>query len=118
MRDVFAMMAEELEGSYLEVVKIPGRYGGYIRVPVSVNAEWYRVFCKQYLSTRRRFPRPRTLIKRRDTLTALGRLHSGNFRGVCAERLLDFVNDWYDKQILARREVNDESQIPASVRPF
>ena len=118
MRDVFAMMAEELEGSYLEVVKIPGRYGGYIRVPVSVNAEWYRVFCKQYLSTRRRFSRPRTLIKRGDTLKALVRLSNRNFRGVYAERLLDFVNDWYDKQISTRREVNDESQVHVGVWPF
>ena len=118
MRDVFAMMAEELEGSYLEVVKIPSRYGGYIRVPVSVNAEWYQVFCRQYLSTRRRFPRPRTLIKRGDTLNALARLHSGNFRGVYAERLLEFVNDWYEEQISARKEVSDESQIPADARPF
>jgi hypothetical protein len=31
-------LLDELEGSYLEVCKVPSRLGGYIRVPVSVNA--------------------------------------------------------------------------------
>ena len=94
MRDIFAVMAEELEGSWLEVCKIPSRHGGYIRVPVSVNAEWYQKFCGRHLSRRRRYPKYRTIIKRRDTLNALRRLQSGNYKGVYAERLLDFV-EWF-----------------------
>lgn len=99
MRDVFAMMAEELEGSYLEVVKIPSQRGGYIRVAVSVNAEWYSAFCRRYMNSRRRYPKYRTIIKRLDTLNALRRLQAGNHKGVYAERLLDFVEYWYERMV-------------------
>lgn len=101
MRDVFAMMAEELQGSYLEVVKVPSVYGGYIRVPVSVNAEWYQAFCRRYTAGRRKYPKSRTIIKRQDTLRALARLQAGNHRGVYAERLIRFCRDWYDMERVA-----------------
>lgn len=100
MRDVFLMMKEELESSYPETIKIPGREGGYVRCPVSVNAEWYHHFCEQFKASRRRYPKPRTIIKRGHVLKALDRLANGNTDGVYAERLVGFAEDWY----LPRRE--------------
>ena len=95
MRAVFDLMLEELESSRLEVVKVPSVYGGYVRVPVSVNAEWYSWFCKKYTTSRRRFQKTRTIIKRRDTIRALRRLIVGNTRGIYAQRLIEFARDWY-----------------------
>lgn len=95
MKNVFAMMLDELLSSYPETIKVPSREGGYIRVPVSVNAEWYRWFCRKYKGTRRRYPKPRTIIRRQTTIIALLRLIAGDYRGVYAERLLAFVRDFY-----------------------
>jgi hypothetical protein len=86
-----ALLAD-LEGNYLEVTKAPGREGGYIRVPVSVNAEWYRQFCKRYLTTRRRYPKPRTLIRRCHTVAALRRIIGGRTDDTeYTRRLFEFV---------------------------
>lgn len=90
-----AAMLAEMESTRLEVAKIRTPRGGYVRVAVSVNAEWYQHLCRRYLSTRRRFPRPRTLIKRRDTLAALRRMILGNLSGVYAARILKLVGDFY-----------------------
>jgi len=95
MTSVFAMMLDELESSYLEVVKIPSQQGGYIRVAVSVNAEWYSWFCKKYTTSRRRYPKTRTIIRRKNVVSALRRLMRGDDRGVYAERLIAFAQDWY-----------------------
>lgn len=85
-------MLDELESSGLEVMKVPGRHGGYIRVPVSVNAEWYRHFCRLYGDNRtNRRMRQRTMIKRCHTIAALKRLIAGNSSSLYAERLIAFV---------------------------
>lgn len=86
-------LLEELQSSYPETCKVPNGNGGYVRVPVSVNTEWYRRFCRQYLSVRRRYPKPRTLIRRCHTIKALERIAQGNLRGVYAERLGPFVEE-------------------------
>jgi hypothetical protein len=95
-QDIVRMMLEELKGSCLEVAKIPGREGGYIRVPVSVNAEWYQRFCRSYLRTRPRYPKPRTIIRRQHTERALARLLSGCRKGVYVERLIAFIETHAD----------------------
>lgn len=81
-----------LEGGYPEVIKVPGRQGRYIRVSVSVNAEWYRRFCKRYLTTRRRYPKPRTLIRRHAVVRGLKNLIRGRHNTVYAQRLIDFID--------------------------
>jgi hypothetical protein len=87
------LLLEELESGWLEVIKVPGRDGGYVRVPTSVNAEWYQRFCRLYEQGRRRYPKPRTIIKRCHTIRALGRLVEGGSDGVYAERLAPFLED-------------------------
>lgn len=91
-RDAARWLLEELESSRLEVCKVPGREGGYVRVCVSVNAEWYRGFCGDWVRPRRRrYRRPRTIIKRCHTVRALQRIVGGNPRGVYCERLLPLL---------------------------
>lgn len=88
-----AMLRELLESSFPETIKVPGREGGYVRVPVSVNTEWYRRFCADYETMRGR--KMRTIIKRCHTIQALRRMGAGNFAGVYAERLSPFlVEEW------------------------
>ncbi len=86
-------MLEELESGYPETCKVPGREGGYIRVPLSVNCEWYRRFCRQFMRSRRRYPKFRTIIKRCHTIAALRRIASENEDGVYAERLRPFIEE-------------------------
>ena len=89
-------MLDELESSYPETMKVPGREGGYVRVPVSVNAEWYRRFCRRYMTCYRRRPKPRTFIKRCHTIKALGRMLNGDMSTVYAKRLISFREEWFD----------------------
>jgi hypothetical protein len=87
-------LLEEIEGGWLEVAKVPGNQGGYIRVPVSVNAEWYSRFCQKYESRRSsRFPKHRTIIKRCHTIAALEQIISGRQKGVYIERLQPFLEE-------------------------
>jgi len=87
------VLRELLESSFPETIKVPGRHGGYIRVPVSVNAKWYRRFCAMYETPRS--GKMRTFIKRCHTIAALRRIEAGNCSGVYAERLEPFLTrEW------------------------
>lgn len=94
-------MLSELESNGLEVCKIPSKredssgrlVGGYIRVVVSVNCEWYRRFCASFVRARGRSPKPRTIIKRRDTIRTLKRMIAGPYKTVYAERLTDAADE-------------------------
>lgn len=83
----------ELESGRLEVCKVPGREGGYVRAIVSVNCEWYQRFCANYIRARRRYPKIRTYIKRRNTEVALKRMLKGDLSGVYAERILALIEE-------------------------
>lgn len=95
IQDYAKHMLEELEAGWLEVCKVPSREGGYIRVPVSVIAEWYSRFCRRYMGRRRKYPKPRTIIKRRDTIKALKHLEEGKNNTVYTKRLVDFIENFY-----------------------
>lgn len=86
-------MLEELESGYLEVCKVPGRDGGYVRVAVSVNCEWYSRFCRRFLVSRRRYPKLRTIIRRCHTIRALQRIATGKVDGVYVKRLMPFIEE-------------------------
>lgn len=97
--DAARQLLEELEAGWLEVAKIPSRRGGYIRVPMSKNAEWYSRLCRTYESaTSKRFPKPRTIIKRCHTIAALRRLIDGRRDGEYYERLRPFIEDVLEEQ--------------------
>ncbi len=84
-------LLDELEGGWLEVAKVPNQNGGYIRVAVSTNAEWYRRFCGRHLGSRKRYPKLRTFIKRCHTVAALKRIIQGEREGCYVERLLEVM---------------------------
>jgi hypothetical protein len=88
MSNRFCLAAEELlaelESTRLEVALVPQRIrtneGGMIRVAISKNATWYRRFCAQYLSARKRCnAAPDTLIKRALTVRALTQMAAGKW---------------------------------------
>ena len=84
----------ELESGWLEVAKVPSKQGGYVRIPVSVNAEWYSRFCRMYESRySSRYPKQRTIIKRCHTIAALERIICGNATGVYVGRLEPFLEE-------------------------
>jgi hypothetical protein len=76
-------MLDELQSNHLEVILVPSknrdrRDHDMIRVVASRNCDWYRKFCANNLSTRkRRNPRPDTCIKRFRTIDALERMIAG-----------------------------------------
>lgn len=76
------LMLIELESNRLEVGLAPCKYpcneGGCVRVAFSRNATWYRRFCAQYGSSRRRNKKHHdTRIKRAHTIRVLNRLIEG-----------------------------------------
>lgn len=90
-------MLYELESNRLEVVLIPDCYDmilNSLRVVVSRNCKWYRDFCESYTSGRKRArnrSKHDTLIKRRETISALKKLISGKNDCVYTQRVLDFI---------------------------
>lgn len=104
MNREFRRLAEEmlfeLENSYFEVVLIPAperRHSGHqVRALQSANPAWYSRFAAQHVNCRgigrKRMKRPRTFIKKSDTIRALQRLLDGDENGVYAQRLLTFIS--------------------------
>ena len=84
LKDMFKYMYYDLLSNRLDVVLVPSKYpaiaadGGCIRVAVTRNPTWYQSFCLRYkrnpLSKRKK---PRTIIKRRETLSLLEGLMEG-----------------------------------------
>jgi len=98
------MLRELLESSFPETAKVPGRDGGYVRVPVSVNTEWYRQFCARHETLRGR--KMRTIIKRCHTIRALQRIEAGDCKGEYAKRLKPFLRkSWMPRTEPERLEV-------------
>ena len=88
MNEIYTWMLEELRASYPVTVKVPSQQGGYIRVAVSTNPEWYRELCKRHQGPRTgRYSRPRTIIRRWLVLKTLNKLIAGDERGVYAKRI-------------------------------
>lgn len=92
----------ELEGNILEVVLIPSidpecaMRGGMIRAVASANAQWYREFCLQFESSRRRQrKKPDTMIKRQWTRRGLNELIDGKCHTTYAQRLKRFIRAWH-----------------------
>lgn len=73
IRRVAAALHEELAGAKLTVMK--WRLGdGWVRGPIVTNPEWYQRFCARHESPRKRYPKPRTIIRRPETLRVLKRI--------------------------------------------
>lgn len=95
-------LLDELQRNRLVVIKWPSHRGGYVRGSIAQNPPWYQELCAGEQRGRRRFPRPRTVIRRKDTLRALEKIAAGfPCDGIYMERLLAVV----DQQIELRKEV-------------
>ncbi len=101
--DILKFMLDELRGNRLEVIKVPGRDGGYIRRAITRNCEWYRRLCDNHKKPRKRYPRPRTIIKRCDTIRTLERMIAGNLGGLYAERLTHIAENVADTYPIRRK---------------
>jgi hypothetical protein len=96
LRRAAERMLTELDSSRLEVVLIPAsdvRHSGHsVRVVQEANALWYRKFCAEYSSTRKRKNRHfDTMIKRAHTRRALLEIISGRCATPYAQRLARFI---------------------------
>ena len=78
-KDAARELLRELEEGRLCVCKVKTEHG-YVRMPVSQNAEWYQRLCRRHLGSRRRYRKVRTIIKRCWMVRALRRLLSGGGR--------------------------------------
>lgn len=96
---IAAWLLDELRRGSHEVVLVPPaevRHSGHkIRALQSSNAVWYSKFAAQFVNCRgtgrKRMRRPRTYIKKVHVDRALERMAGGDFRGVMAERLVQFI---------------------------
>lgn len=112
MRKILVYMLHELERNYHEVVLIPApepmHSGHKIRALQYANAAWYSKFAQENVSIRGRgrkvYKRPRTFIKRTDTIDTLNRMIAGNFRGRQAERLVKFIDLFRDNHRFAKQK--------------
>jgi hypothetical protein len=88
---VAAELADELRNSRLEVCKIRS-FDGWIRIPITSNPAWYSRLCANWERRRRRYPKPRTIIKRQQTIRSLDRISHGMKCGrTYWERLLPII---------------------------
>lgn len=75
-RLVAAQLHEELAGAKLTVMK--WRSGdGWVRGPIVTNPDWYQRLCSRHEYPRKRYPKPRTKIKRWYVLEQLQRIADG-----------------------------------------
>jgi len=84
-------MLEQLQTHHLEVQIVDE-----CRRVVSQNTQWYRDFCAAHATFRRN--RPRTIIKRCHTVSALKRLiRDPDSNGVYSGRLMETIGVYWDK---------------------
>lgn len=78
LRPYLQQLLDDLESNCLDVVKVPGRRGGLIRLVQGTNAEWYQKLCGKYPSARaHRYKLHDTRIKRANVRSTLRVLISG-----------------------------------------
>jgi len=106
MKDIYRHMLEELESVRPHTIKVPGRHGGYIRVPCVRNPEWYRDLCGRHQAYRinRRYRRPRTIIRRCDVVSYLKRLIEGDESGEYARRVIEVALEYSEAIRRVRKE--------------
>jgi hypothetical protein len=87
-------MLDDLESQQLEVVKV-----GTCRFAISSNPDWYSRLCESYKRRRRRYPRPRTIIKRSRVIKVLSQVANGCVTAaIYYERLKPFIEEIWDER--------------------
>lgn len=93
IQEAASEMLEELRALKLEVCKV-ATDTGYVRCVVCLNPHWYSKLCQQWEQRRRnlKWRRPRTIIKRVDTLKALQRIAASGLDSTqYSQRLAPFI---------------------------
>ncbi len=119
IRFIASILLEELEAMKLTVIVVPdGRENSHrgVRAVVCPNPEWYSQLCQSHLALRRnrRWKRPRTIIKRCNTLRALRVIvDSGiNRKFIYHQRLLSVIQS----HAHTHRRESDARSIPTAGR--
>lgn len=83
-------LLQELE--HMRLVVLKWRSGdGWVRGPISQNPPWYQNLCRQHERGRKRYPKPRTIIKRINTVKALRRVIQGRQNGYVYDERISAV---------------------------
>lgn len=110
-REMYCWMLNELLGRRPHTIKVPGRDGGYVRVAVETNPEWYRDLCQKHMSRSRRFPKPRTVIRRCHVLRALVLLADGQkAHTTYAERIKSIAREYHAAGLTERDNRKSEAE--------
>ena len=117
-RDIQAAVVHmliELESNRLEVVLVPSgdcSHERMSRVAVARNPEWYRALCAEFPRAGRERRKVRTIIKRRETLSALERIAiAGKDGSVYCERLWPYVVDYAKSEMVKYSAQNDSGSV-------
>jgi hypothetical protein len=105
---VLSAMLDDLLSHQLDVQLAPApdprHEMHFVRVVCDRNPKWYREFCDSYRSQRN--GKPRTAIKRRETLSAIGALLDGRLTPIYGRRLLAAALRYYRQN---RNRINEEA---------
>lgn len=124
LRQAAGIMKAELEGQRLRVTLAPcqrGRAGNMIRVAEEQNPDWYRAFCLEYPSSRKRGRnKPDTLIKREATVRGLAELEQGEMNSIYAIRLFPhvvehYLNHWRPTPAPTAKNGGAEERLPVPI---
>lgn len=94
-------MLEELEERRLVVVKVRTE-DGWKRMATETNADWYQIFCDEYTTKRKKYPKTRTIIKRIHTINALKQIANDEIdeRNQYVERLRPFIESYVECHLI------------------
>jgi len=104
IRSVAAELLAELEAHRLVVIKFRTTHEGdetWRRAAISSNPRWYSRLCRREEKSRRRYPKPRTVVRRPHTLTALRRIVAGTAdpASLYVRRLMPFIRERIEQEV-------------------
>ena len=106
LKQAAGIMARQLQENKLSVVLVDAPVKKHmdhkVRMVENRNPDWYRKLCARHTKNRsvpriRKFKFHDTKIVRGDVIKALERIKNGDDRGVYAERLLPFIQEWINQ---------------------
>lgn len=92
-RELVRELLGELDHMRLSVIKFR-KDDVFIRAAITHNPHWYHRLCQQHLKGRKRFPKPRTIIRRAHVEKALRRFLAGKANGyIYDERIRGVIDE-------------------------
>lgn len=126
MKKILSFLLMELQNGLHEVILIPAPDPQHsthcVRVAQYQNADWYRKFVALHTNCRgrgkRQMKRPRTFISRKYVELALNRMLAGDFSGVYATRLVEFIEFERSNHRHKKRADRDREKNPVDWAAF